>query len=315
MRVSKTVPISIVIPTLNRPQTLLRTLETIAAGDAVPDQLIVVDQSDDENFEKNAETLTRTNAAASSFLHLKLNSPSTTAARNIGIRETANDILLFCDDDVDFCPDTLSRLFKDMENENTVLTAAVDTGSVKRPNPLGYLTGTRSFRERKIGHVTRSVLGRYPDKVNGKVETCWSMGFFFAVKKPLVEKWGIRWDEKLTGYAYAEDLDFTLGYCKAAKAADMNCYIDGDLKVLHRVSGEYRIQSESNICRYVINRAYLAAKHQIPGAKSVMAWCDFWTGMRYLLKRRPEYGYFKKAQKYAKAHRAEIESGTLNYEI
>ncbi|HOP12039.1 MAG TPA: glycosyltransferase [Oscillospiraceae bacterium] len=312
---AKTIPVSIVIPTLNRPQALLRTLETIAAGDAVPDQLLIVDQSNDETFGKNADMLTQTDAAASSFLHLKLSPPSTTAARNLGMQKAINNILLFCDDDVDFHSDTLSRLYENMKITDTALVAAVDEGLKKHQSVLGYLTGMRSFKNRKIGHVTRSVLGRYPDDVSGKVETNWAMGFFFAVKKSLPEKYGIVWDEKLTGYAYAEDLDFTLGYCNAAKAEGKSCYIDGDIKILHRASGEYRIQTESHIRRYVINRMYIAAKHKIPGAKSAMAWCDFWMRIRYLIKRRPEYRFLKKAQRYAKAHQAEIESGTLNYEI
>jgi len=309
-----TVPVSIVIPTLNRPQTFLRTIKTIAAGDAVPDQLLVIDQSDDELFALNAESLRRTRAAAS-FLHAKLSPPSTTAARNYGIREAKNDILLFCDDDLDFRFHTLSRLYEDMQKKDIALIAAADEGLTKRQSPLGYLTGTRSFYNRKIGHVTRSVLGRYPDGVKGKVETCWAMGFFFAVKRSLAQKHGIVWDEKLTGYAYAEDLDFTLGYCKAAKAEGMKCYIYGDIKVLHRASNEYRIQSESHIRRYVMNRMYIASKHQIDGAKQAMVWCDFWAGIRYLLKGRPEYRSLKRAHTYAEAHRAEIESGLFNYEI
>ncbi len=265
----KTVPVSIVIPTLNRPQALLRTLETIAAADAVPDQLIVIDQSDDEIFALNAEALRKTRAAVS-FLHEKLSPPSTTAARNFGMREAKNDILLFCDDDLDFRYRTLSRLYENMQNADVALIAAMDEGITKRQSPLGYLTGLRSFQNRNIGHVTPSVLGRYPDSVKGKVKTNWAMGFFFVVKKSLADKYGIIWDEKLTGYAYAEDLDFTLGYCKAAKAEDKRCYIDGDIRVLHRASKEFRIQSESQIRRYVINRMYIAAKHQIDGAQKAM---------------------------------------------
>ncbi|HNX15057.1 MAG TPA: glycosyltransferase [Oscillospiraceae bacterium] len=308
----KTVPVSIVIPTLNRPQALLHTLETIAAADSVPDQLIIIDQSDDEIFALNAEALRKTRAAVS-FLHEKLSPPSTTAARNYGMKEAKNNILLFCDDDLDFRYRTLSKLYEDMQNADVALIAAMDEGITKRQSSLGYLTGLRSFQNRKIGHVTPSVLGRYPDRVKGKAETRWAMGFFFAVKKSLVEKNGISWDEKLTGYAYAEDLDFTLGYCKAAKAEDKRCYIDGDIKVLHRASKEFRIRSESQIRRYVINRMYIAAKHQINGAQKAMEWCDFWVGLRYLLKRGPEYRYLKKALAYAESHRAEIECGILNY--
>lgn len=43
-----TLPISVIIPTMNRPESLDRTLKCIAEAADVPQQIVVVDQSQNE---------------------------------------------------------------------------------------------------------------------------------------------------------------------------------------------------------------------------------------------------------------------------
>ena len=78
-------PITLAIPTMNRPQTLKRTLESYLAADFLPAQIIVVDQSQDkENQEKNKEQCALINKTECLYIYQQL--PSSTLARNTSLR-------------------------------------------------------------------------------------------------------------------------------------------------------------------------------------------------------------------------------------
>ena len=95
------------------------------------------------------------------------------------------------------------------------MIAALDTNSIRKNKiELGYLAGLKSIKNRKIGHVTLSLLGRYPNVVVGDISTQWAMGYCFAVRRSLLNCWGIKWDENLNGYAYAKDLDLAIDIIK-----------------------------------------------------------------------------------------------------
>ena len=131
------------------------------------------------------------------------------------MQKTVQKLLVCSDDDVEVYADTLKNVYDLFQNPQIPMIAGLDDCAAKSTSKIGYLLGTKSFFKRKIGHVTASMLGRFPaQQVKGEVDTQWAMGFFFAVRTPLLKKWNIKWDENLTGYAYAEDLDFSYSYYK-----------------------------------------------------------------------------------------------------
>jgi glycosyltransferase involved in cell wall biosynthesis len=95
--------VSVVICTLNREESLLHVLRLLKDQTVQPLEILVVDQS------------TRPLPGVRDYLrgggrairHLTLSPPSTTAARNLAIRETQGEIVLFLDDDVLFQPDLI----------------------------------------------------------------------------------------------------------------------------------------------------------------------------------------------------------------
>lgn len=52
-----------------------------------------------------------------------------------------------------------------MKDKSISMIAAIDDNMPTKQSALGYILGTRSFKKRKIGHVTYSMLGRYPENV------------------------------------------------------------------------------------------------------------------------------------------------------
>lgn len=96
-------PISIVIATRDRPDALLRSVRSILAGDRLPAEIVVADQS----------AATRATLPAHpdvEVVHLRLDSVGLSRARNAGIAAARHELLVFTDDDVLVEPDWLGRL-------------------------------------------------------------------------------------------------------------------------------------------------------------------------------------------------------------
>lgn len=308
------IPITVIIPTMNRPKSLDRTLKCLMNGIDTPNQIIVVDQSQDPSVrDVNKSILFAHEDACSVLCHEYQHVPSSTEARNVGMARAVNEIMVFADDDIDVNPDTTGNVYKLMQNPDIAMIAGIDEFTETPASSAGYLLGTKSFRKRKIGHVTNSMLGRYPDNIKDRTETQWAMGYFFVVRKSLTAKWGCRWDENLTSYAYAEDLDFSFGYYKHAKADGLKCILDPSVKVKHLASKEYRIPSAKSTYMYVINREYLRHKHKM-GVRGAMAtaWCNFWRLVRCLVSRQNPKA-FAHAMWCAVKYRKDIYAGNLDY--
>lgn len=307
--------ISVVIPTMNRLNTLKETLESYMSGEIVPDQIVVVDQT--ENIElrdqiRKSLDLYR-NQAEVNYFYLEM--PSSTKARNIGLSQCKNDIVVFSDDDITVQPNTLKNVMEIMKNRRIAMIAGINSKAGFSDSKMGFLFGRKSYSKRNIGHVTSAMFGRFPlHKVSGMVSTEWAMGFFFVIRKSLVNKWKIRWDENLISYAYAEDLDFSFSYYKHAKLEQLACVLDERVTVEHRVSHEYRIPTRKSTIMLVINREYLSYKHHMGFKSRLMTrWSNFGELLFRLMKGSGVRDLIH-AQWICDKHRKELSSGKIDPE-
>lgn len=253
--------ISVVIPTMERPIALERTIRNMLKSSVVPKQIIVIDQSlRQENRKANIE-LKKIFPSEIEFIYEYQTVPSLTSARNRGLALATEEIVVYSDDDIDVDMVTFENILIEMQDQTIAMIAGLDHEMFVSNNFLGYIWGTKSFRKRNRGYVMPSMVGRFPEKISARTETEWAMGFFFVVRKNLVYSWNIKWDEKLTSYAYAEDLDFSYSYYKAAKKENLCCIITPNVIVTHLASKEYRVPTKKSTYMYVVNREYLSYKH------------------------------------------------------
>ena len=101
-------PTTLIICSRNRPDLLLESVRSILAGDEVPTELIIVDQSDAEN--KTLAAL-RTDRACE-IRYCWSHTIGLSRANNLGIAQACHDLLVFTHDDVLVTADwfgTLSR--------------------------------------------------------------------------------------------------------------------------------------------------------------------------------------------------------------
>ncbi|MBP5288199.1 MAG: glycosyltransferase [Elusimicrobiales bacterium] len=318
MSEKNTLPVSVAIPTMNRPESLKHTLESYMSLNAVPDEIIVVDQSGDEETRKKTEAAVKALPECVSGKYIYQAEPSTTESRNCAFASAKNDIIIYSDDDVEPEPaavENLYRIFIDEYDGKTALAASAGTGG-SGPSALkkilGFITGARSWKNRNSGNVTMSMLGRYPAGIKKDTPTQWAMGYFFAVRKSLAEKWNIKWDSAMSGYAYAEDLDYTWRYCIKAGEEKMKCVISPSVRVKHLVSGEYRIPTKKHTWLYIVNRHYLLYKHKRPfPARIALEWCNICRLIERILKHEKP-GDFAAALWYSWTHSREIRQGKLD---
>jgi len=268
--------IAVLIPTMNRPQSLKRTLAALMAGYTLPRHIVVVDQSKDSATRIENMSIVDKYKTTVKTTYYYQDTPSLTKARNHAMGLADEDILIFSDDDVDVKKDTITNVQRIMSDNQISMIAGLDELTPPSNSIIGYFMGTKSFRRRNTGHVTGAMLGRFPEHIFGTQKTEWAMGFFFAIRKSLAVKWGLEWDEKLISYAYAEDLDFSYSYFKKSREDGLMCVTNDSVVVQHLASKEYRIPSHKHIMMYIINRAYLLYKHNMSKTDELlMNWCNF----------------------------------------
>jgi glycosyltransferase involved in cell wall biosynthesis len=95
--------VSVIIPTRNRSELLLRAVASVVAQDYRPIQLIVIDNFSDEPVRVNPGDLDYIVHRNSSILNASTN-------RNLGVRLSTGSLVCFLDDDDTYMPDKLSLL-------------------------------------------------------------------------------------------------------------------------------------------------------------------------------------------------------------
>jgi GT2 family glycosyltransferase len=108
--------VSIVLATYDRPQRLVRTLQTLAAQTYPAFEVLVVDNCPDRPGAATA--VERINDRR--FRILVEKRPGTSHARNTGLKAASSDIVAFTDDDVDADPDWLGNLVVPFFEDSTI---------------------------------------------------------------------------------------------------------------------------------------------------------------------------------------------------
>lgn len=310
---SNILPISVLIPTMNRPESLERTLKKYISAKFIPAQIVVVDQSVEKNVANKNKKILESIANEIDFQYVYQKEPSLTKARNNALKEANNEIIICSDDDIDVYDDTLVNVYYAMNNQKIAMIAGLDDNMKLSSSKIGCLLGFKSLKNIHIGHVTSSMLGKFPDKIENETDTMWAMGFFFVIRKSLVNKWHLEWDEKLIGYAYAEDLDFSYAYYKKAKQENLRCIMTNKVRVLHLASQEFRTPTRKHMFMYVLNRYYLSNKHCM-GLKSLIS-MEINNYMMIIFQKLKDENPkdLKDAIHYLKDHKEEIKQGKFNY--
>jgi glycosyltransferase involved in cell wall biosynthesis len=91
--------LTVVIPTYNREQVLLDTLDQLLALDCRADEILVIDQTPEHQAETNVRLKQLANE--NKITWRRIERPSIPTAMNLGLQQASGDIVLFLDDDIE----------------------------------------------------------------------------------------------------------------------------------------------------------------------------------------------------------------------
>jgi GT2 family glycosyltransferase len=133
--------LSFVIPTRNRHDRLVKTLRSLTNQNFRPEQVIVVDASD--NFSEFDQLSREFSGCFEHFLIFRAAVCGAAIQRNEGVIRAYGGLIGFCDDDIDFEPECIARLRNFLAD---------------KPPYLGVAATVTNQAPRQIGRLTKSVL-------------------------------------------------------------------------------------------------------------------------------------------------------------
>lgn len=113
--------VGICIPTFNRDKVLVATIKYACNQTRPADEILVVDQT--PVHEPEVQTALDTFVAEGKIRYFRLGKPSLPAARNVALRETCCDYLIYIDDDVVLSDDFVER-YEDVCRASEVMAVA-----------------------------------------------------------------------------------------------------------------------------------------------------------------------------------------------
>jgi GT2 family glycosyltransferase len=199
-----------VIATRNRPGHLVEAVRSVAGQTVLPAELCIVDSSEEPLGRPEIERICDAAGIALDYVHPAPR--GLTVQRNIGIERTAGDPVFLIDDDVTFAEDVHEEILAEYGRWGPELggVRGVPAHPPQRSRLIIYwrrLFGMGGWWHEGSGKM-RS--GFYVEGVSSS-ETVRRLeyfeGWFMSYRREVFEH--ERFDEKLAGYAYKEDIDFS----------------------------------------------------------------------------------------------------------
>jgi len=243
--------LSAIIATKGRPDDLAGTLESLARCDPAPAEVVVVDGDAERSAEPVVEAA-REHAAAP--LHYVASPAGLTPQRNRGVREAQGDVVVFLDDDVDVDP-RLFAVLGDAYRDPAVVGA---TGHVIEGGERRF--GNKRSAARRLlfggeeGTMTRFGYPRRLQDLHSERDVEFMQGCLMSARRETVEQVGF--DERLPGYALAEDEDFSYRLSRVGRVRYLPDAVVDHKNTGFRSTGTRRFNRD-----VVVNRTYLFRKN------------------------------------------------------
>jgi len=251
--------ISVIICTRNRFDDFMKTLPSVAAQTRLPNELIVVDSSDENKLEEHFASGKLPFPVR--YFHTQ---PGLTLQRNHGIHECSSDLIFFFDDDVDLDVNYLAEVEKIFENDTAHAVGAVG-GKIVKTSSLPAQQKLEQF----AFYVLRLIFGVvgirngkfYPSGMPSHSHTNQPSGYIeclsgccMAFRREVFEK--AKFDEALAHYGLMEDVDIS----KQTLDAGYKIYYQTSATLIHNESPLNRIKVQQWAEMSVVNYDYLFRK-------------------------------------------------------
>lgn len=257
------IKVSVIICTRNRFDDFTKTVLSLAKQTCQPDELIVVDSSDELTIERYLGSVQP--PFPSRYFHTQ---PGLTLQRNFGIRKSSGEFLFFFDDDVELASNYIELVVKtfntDVQKRIGAIGGRIMNFQTNSPLSIRVWIESKVFKslrnlfglvDLRDGRFRFSGMPTHPHLLlkSGYME-CLS-GCCMAFRRDAFEK--ISFDEKLPNYGLMEDADIS----KRALDAGYGIYYEASATLVHMESPRNRADQYRMAKMTVMNYAYLFHKN------------------------------------------------------
>jgi glycosyltransferase involved in cell wall biosynthesis len=147
--------ISIIVPTLERSEYVVRFLKSLLVQQRLPDEVLIIDSSDSDKTKKVCEDFSQCSTIPIKYVYSPIK--GITSQRNLGINNSKGDIIFFFDDDIVIYPNYISEIEKIFVNDSEQIIGGIGGVIEGTSSSLGELLGfVFCFPPNKVGKVRRS---------------------------------------------------------------------------------------------------------------------------------------------------------------
>lgn len=271
---------SVILCTRNRPDDLLKCLESLKNQTDQASELIIIDSSTNP---LTTSAIFNEYFCATQFPRTKLiyqhTQPGLTYQRNIGISLAQGDIIYFFDDDVVLKPDyleTMNYTFKKSPGYAGGMGSVINIDPYK---PTPYRLFRKLFllpRDYENGTFTSSGMPKHSYGIKNFQEVEILGGCCMAFRGWALNS--VRFDENLKRYGYMEDCDISRRVSLRHKL-----FYQPSAQLEHYNSPLSRDHTEDNRAMFVANYSYLFFKNFYP-KKRMLIFAYFWSITGLLLE-------------------------------
>lgn len=208
--------IAVAIPTFNREQILIDTIEEVLKQKYLPDEVLVIDQTKNHSLKVDNYLSQQSSAGKINWIkHFPANKPG---ARNRALYETKCNILIFIDDDVRLCENFVYKHLRNYMEDNKIAAVAgrISTRPFNRERCFCTYPRLLDYKNFSVGYDKREenvcTLGGANHSI--RVDVALSLGGY---------------DENFIGWAYREETDMALRLCKS----DYKIVFDPEAEIKH----------------------------------------------------------------------------------
>jgi GT2 family glycosyltransferase len=258
--------VSVIIPTRDRPADLADLLLTILDQNYLPLEVIVVDDSLVASARKVIDSLgSRFESHNFQVKYVKGSDDGLPAARNLGIKNSEGDVVLFLDDDTLLDPNVVSSLVAFLRDNPTAIGVQPeilshtgdydDLGLSKKLENAIYKMFLLTYGEKNKLAVRRSGASVLSSVLTNVISAQRLLGCCCCYKREIFDK--LSFDTNLKRWGFTEDLDFSY---RVYKMHPQSLYAVPHSKVTHKASREARLPMKRGVNMTTIYWSYFFFK-------------------------------------------------------
>ena len=280
--------VSLIVPTLNRPDDLARCLRSVERTRPGFDEIIIVDQGDVERTRRVVERFPGLHATI-----LPQATPSLTRARNRGVERARGDYIVFIDDDSEIPPSHVAAALACFHGNPRAVGV---TGPVKAPPRRPRAQPGRSLRAfaRRIEGIVNTILlvqsvsrsrvlrsgSNSPAvRTHRRHDTQWLPGCHCAFRRRVFDD-GLRFPTDFIGWGFGEDVVFSYQVYKRYGAGSLR--FDPAFTSTHHPSPRSRHSRAAAIRMMVVYR-FLFWYREVRRESVVDLACYLWGQLGFVL--------------------------------